>query len=152
MPQDQSAVNGREGKPRNYCGLPRRLLIMLYDGLVVIALMMFATALLLPFTSGSVVAGKDPAFTACLAAIWFLYLAWCWRHGGMTLGMRAWKVKLTSDYGSVPSWKQCSIRFAASLLSAALLGAGFISALFEGDRGTWHDRLSKTRLVRTRTS
>jgi len=152
MPQDRSAVNGREGKSRHYCGLPRRLLIMLYDGLIVIALMMFATALLLPVTSGSVVAGKDPAFTACLAAIWFLYLAWCWRHGGMTVGMRAWKVKLASDQGSAPSWKQCFIRFATSLLSAALLGAGFISALFEDERRTWHDRLSQTRLVRTRIS
>ena len=44
------------------CGLVRHLLVMLYDTLIVIALMMFGTSLLMIFQSGSFTAGKDVLF------------------------------------------------------------------------------------------
>ena len=137
-------------KPRLYppCGLLRRLLVMTYDALAVVALMMLATGLLLALRLGNHTAGRDPLYTLYLAAVWFLYLAWCWRHGGMTLGMRAWKVRLVTEDGQPPGWLQCLSRFSVSLVSAALVGLGFAWALLDPDRRTWHDRLSRSRLVR----
>ena len=66
----------------------------------------------------------------------------------MTLGMRAWKVKLITDQGQAVGWKQSASRFGFSLLSVALLGGGFIWSLFDHHGLTWHDHLSHSRLVR----
>ena len=93
------------------------------------------------------VAGRDPLYTIYLAAAWFGYLGWCWRRG-MTLGMRAWGVRLVSEPGGRPTWGRCLVRFAVSLLSAASAGAGFWWALFDPGRRTWHDRASATALRR----
>lgn len=130
------------------CGLGRRLLIMAYDAVAVIALMMLATALamLLGFRELNVL--SDPLYAATLLLTWFAYLAWCWRSGGMTLGMRAWRVRIERVGGGLPGWAECARRFAAALLSAAALGLGFWWALFDRERRCWHDRLSGTRLVR----
>lgn len=141
------AENGnRPGKPIP-CGLPRRLLVMLYDLLAVVALLLLATALALPLSSGEVTAGRDPLFTVYLLATWFLYLAWFWRRG-MTVGMRAWRVLIEREPGGAPGWGRCLLRFLVSLLSAACLGLGFWWSLFDPQKRTWHDMASGTRLLR----
>lgn len=130
------------------CGLLRRLAIMVYDGLVVIALLLLATALALLAGFDQVSAGKDPLFTLYLVAVWFLYLAWFWHRGGMTVGMRTWHVAIEREDGQRPGWGQCLVRFLTSFVSAACIGLGFAWSLFEPQNRTWHDLLSRTRLVR----
>jgi len=129
------------------CGLLRQLLAMLYDGLVVIAILMIAGAIALHLPFSNQTAGKDPAYTAYLLCAWFLYLAWCWRNGGMTLGMRAWRVSLISDRAGQPAWWQCGLRFSAAWLSAAAAGMGYWWKLIDPQSLSWHDRLSQTRLL-----
>ncbi len=131
------------------CGLPRRLMIIIYDTVIVIALLMAATALMLPFQSGPHMAGKDPWYTAYLLAVWYGYLAWCWRRGGVTLGMRSWRVRLVSDQPGPPGHGQCAIRFVCSLASAGLAGLGFLTSLLDAHKRCWHDRASRTRLLFT---
>lgn len=139
-------------KPGNAppCGLLRRFLVMLYDAIVILALLMLAAALVLLLPLGNFTAGKDPIYTLYLVSVWFLYLAWCWRRGGITLGMRAWKVALLTESGKPADWKLCLLRFAGSLLSALPLGAGFAWSIFDEQQRAWHDLLSRSRLVRTR--
>jgi uncharacterized RDD family membrane protein YckC len=133
------------GRP---CSLWRRLLIMGYDAAAVIALLMLVTALamLAGFRELNVV--RDPLYSACLAATWFLYLGWCWHRGGMTVGMRAWRVRIETLQGGPPGWGACLVRFLVSLLSGAAAGAGFLWSLFDRDRRCWHDIVSGTRLLR----
>jgi uncharacterized RDD family membrane protein YckC len=130
------------------CGLLRRLAIIVYDGLVVIALLMLATMLAMLAGLGGRTAMKDPVYTAYLFAVWFLYLAWCWHKGGMTVGMRAWRVKIVDRDGGKPGWGASAIRFPVSLVSAAIAGLGFLWSLADPGKRTWHDILSGTRLVR----
>ncbi|NNJ64167.1 MAG: RDD family protein [Xanthomonadales bacterium] len=130
------------------CGLLRHLAVMLYDALVVIALWMLATALAMAAGFEGRVAMKDPGFTLYLAAVWFLYLTWCWRRGGMTVGMRAWRVRIQDESGRRPGWGRCALRFLAALLSALPAGAGFAWSLVDDERRSWHDRISRTRLIR----
>jgi uncharacterized RDD family membrane protein YckC len=120
-----------------------------YDAVAVIALLMLVTALamLAGFRELSVV--RDPLYSACLAAAWFLYLGWCWRRGGMTVGMRAWRVRIETLQGEPPGWRACLVRFLVSLLSGATAGAGFLWSLFDRDRRCWHDIASGTRLLRS---
>ena len=130
------------------CGLFRRLMIIIYDAVVIFALLMLATAIPMLFGMANYTAAKDPAYTLYLFMIWFLYLGWCWHQGGMTLGMRAWRVCIENESGNRPSWKQCIARFLMSLLSAVCAGLGFIWSLVDSNRRTWHDIVSRTRLLR----
>ena len=129
------------------CGLGRRLVVMLYDALAVIALLLLATGLALLAGSGEVIAGKDPLFTLYLLLAWFAYLAFTWRRG-MTIGMRSWRVTISDEAGRTPGWGRCLLRFVVSLLSAASLGMGFLWCLFDGKKRSWHDIASGTRLLR----
>lgn len=130
------------------CGLARRLAAMLYDSIVVLALLMLAAWLAMLAGLGQKTAFRDAGYTLYLFAVWYLYLAWCWRRGGMTVGMRAWRIRIEDDSGHRPSWGKTAIRFLASLLSAALLGAGFSWSLVDSKSRAWHDILSGTRMVR----
>jgi uncharacterized RDD family membrane protein YckC len=138
------------GGERQPCSLWRRLLIMLYDATAVIALLMAATALamLAGFRELSVV--RDPLYTLYLCAVWFGYLGWCWHRGGMTLGMRAWGVRIEREGGGRPGWGRSLARFLLSLVSAGAAGVGFLWSVVDSRRRTWHDRISGTLLYRVR--
>ncbi len=131
------------------CGLIRRLLIMLYDGLIIVALLMLATAISMLAGTGNYTAMQDLLYTGYLVLVWFTYLVWCWHKGGMTLGMRAWHVYIADETGGRPGWRWCAIRFLTSILSAALAGLGFFCSLIDSDKRTWHDKVSRTRLLRS---
>lgn len=139
--------NNNKDRTEIPCGLPRRLLIMLYDGVIIIALLMLATALAILAGTGNHTAFKDPLYTTYLFLVWFTYLAWCW-HKGMTLGMRAWRVRITDHAGRRPGWKWCTVRFLVSILSAGLAGLGFLWSLIDSNKQTWHDKASRTQLLR----
>ena len=122
---------------------------MVYDALVVIAILMAAGALGLLVFDHQASALRDPAYTAYLVVVWFAYFGWCWTKGGQTLGMRAWKIRLESATSDRPGWLVCALRFSVALLSAAAAGLGFWWSVFESRNRTWHDLASGTVLVKT---
>lgn len=131
------------------CSLPRRLLAMGYDTVIVLGLLLIGAALVSPLDSGNQHALQDPAFTAYLLMIWFFYLACCWIKGGMTVGMRAWRLTLVADQGVSIGWKFCLLRFSVSLLSVAAFGLGFLWSLFDRRRRCWHDLASRSGIYRS---
>lgn len=138
------------GKPAPIpCELWRRLLAMLYDAAAVIALLMFATALAMLAGFREMTALRDLWYTTYLALVWFLYFGLSWHLGGMTLGMRAWRIRIATDAGGLPGWGRCLARFLGAVLSAGAAGAGYLWSLFDARKRTWHDQLSGTRLYRT---
>jgi uncharacterized RDD family membrane protein YckC len=138
--------SSKPGLPR--CGLLRRLAAIAYDTLIVTGLLLVATALASPFDQGNQQAFRDLFFTLYLAAVWFFYIALCWMHGGMTVGMRAWKITLLADDDSAVGWKTCVLRFVSALFSAALFGLGFLWSMFDQDKRSWHDMVSCSGLYR----
>ena len=130
-----------------YCALPRRLMIMLYDGVIMLGLLMLASAVALPFGETEKMAFRDIGFTLWLLLVCFIYLSACWRHGGMTVGMRAWRVKIVSQDGKRISWVACLLRFLTGLLSLTALGLGVFWALLDGKNRGWHDLASHTFLI-----
>jgi uncharacterized RDD family membrane protein YckC len=122
---------------------------MAYDTVAVVVLLMAVTAVALFTPLGRQTAFRDPLPTLLFFLTWFFYLAWCWRQGGLTLGMRAWKVRLVFKDGKTPGWGRCLLRFVISLLSAAALGMGFIWCLFNEERRSWHDLATASMLVRS---
>lgn len=152
MPEAPAHTTDRpEALPARPCGLLRRLLVMAYDAVAIIALMMALTALTLATPLGQQTVLIDPLPTLLLMVTWFLYLAWCWRSGGLTLGMRAWSVRLEFEGAGPPGWGRCLLRFGVSLASAAALGLGFAWSLFDSQKRAWHDIVSRSLLVRGRS-
>lgn len=134
------------------CGLPRRFACIAYDSILLAAVLILATALLLPLTGGRAIESGSNLYRAYLAACCFGYFAWQWIHGGRTLGMRAWRVKIESTTGTAPTWSQSGLRFAGALLSWLLLGTGFLWSLVDSQQRGLPDLLSGTRLLVTERS
>jgi uncharacterized RDD family membrane protein YckC len=120
---------------------------MLYDTLLLAAVLFAATLALLPLRGGKAFAPGDPLFAAYLCGVAFLFFGWFWTHGGQTLGMRAWKIRLESADGDAVTWRAAAIRCAAAAVSAGLLGLGYLWVLIDPHKRSWHDHASRTRIV-----
>lgn len=122
---------------------------MMYDAVILLALLILASAVALPFGDINKVALHDFWFTLWLLTVCFAYLGGCWRYGGMTLGMRAWRVKLVSYDEQIFSWPGCLLRFLVGLISLGVFGLGIFWALVDSRNRGWHDLAARTVLIRT---
>ena len=129
-------VQTRAGTPYPRCGLPRRLVAIAYDTVIIIGLLLIAAAVASPFDTGGQQAFRDPFFSLYLLAVWFFYFSLCWLLGGMTVGMRAWRIILIADKGS---WKLCVYRFLGALVSFAFAGLGLLWSLADPEKRCWQD-------------
>jgi len=132
----------------NNCGVLRRFGAILYDSLLLLALLFMATIPFIALRGGQPVeAGDSLLYQLCLAGVIFGFFAGFWSYSGRTLGMQSWGLRVETPAGDIPTFKTASIRFAAAILSWLPLGFGFFWQLWDKDQLTWHDRLSGTRLV-----
>jgi uncharacterized RDD family membrane protein YckC len=133
-------------------GLMRRLAAMLYDGMLLFGVLTMAT-LLAMFILGEgpekQIAAGHPLFQAYLLLTGIAFFVWFWVHGGQTLGMRAWRLRLLRSDGAPLTTGDALLRCLAALLSWATCGLGFLWILVDAEKLAWHDRLSKTQMVIT---
>lgn len=127
-------------------GFLRHLAVLFYDGLLLVGVLFFATAILLPVNGGEAFSRQQIYFPLYLFFVSFGFYGWFWTHGGQTLGLKAWKIKLLTNNLQSISWKQAFIRFLAAILSWAFFGLGFIWVLIDKNQRSWHDIISKTGL------
>ena len=146
MPNTETPITGEAKTP----SLLRRLAAMVYDTLLLVAILFIATALVLPLTGGEAVESGNPFFSVYILCVCFFFFGWFWTHRGQTLGMRAWRIRVQQPEGEPITWRQALLRFLAALVSWLALGLGFLWMLFDRDGLTWHDRWSNTRLVMLR--
>lgn len=121
---------------------------MLYDGVILLGLLVLASAIALPVGDLHKAAFQDFWFTLWLFVVCFAYLASCWRYSGMTVGMRAWRVRLVSPDAKTTSWPRCLLRFFVGIFSLGLFGLGVIWAMFDAQKRSWHDLAAGTLLIR----
>jgi len=127
-------------------GFLRRIMAVCYDAVLLLAVLFFATALTLPFNSGQAFASDQYFYHLYLLCVCFFFYGWFWTHGGQTLGLRSWKIKLCRVDGGEVTWRLAALRFAAAALSWLCFGLGFFWCLFDKNRLCWHDYLSNTKL------
>ncbi|MFT4520471.1 MAG: putative RDD family membrane protein YckC [Halioglobus sp.] len=131
--------------------LMRRLTAILYDALLVIALIAVVNGLALGIVVKASAGQQEllhPAWVQLLTAfsvISFFTLFWC--KSGQTLGMQAWRIQLVSSGGGKPSVVQAVIRCIVAAVSAACLGLGYLWCLKDPQKLYWHDHASKTQLI-----
>lgn len=130
-----------------HCGLLRRLAAIIYDALLLAAVLFIASAVALALTGGEPVKPGNPFMMTYFFGVSFLFFAWFWTHGGQTLGMRAWRIRVQQRDGAPITLWQALLRFLVAFASWAALGLGFLWSLIDQEKMTWHDRYSMTVLV-----
>lgn len=136
-------------------GVFRRIAALIYDSLVVTGIAFVVTNIYLTVYHaffGLEQKALDPAMlqTTLFPLIFFasaLFFLWFWTNGGRTLGMRAWHLRLIGESGTPVNLKQALIRLISAPLSIIPLGLGYWCCWVDPQGCSWHDRLSKTRLV-----
>ncbi|MEE8059307.1 MAG: RDD family protein [Pseudomonadales bacterium] len=141
-------------------GLMRRLSAMMYDSLLVFAVLFTATlpTLLLNNNPKQSIENKQIVhelyplaegwlFQVYLLLVFIGFFCWFWRKNGQTLGMQAWRLQVEDSFGKRISTLQCLQRLLGATLSLLCLGAGYWWIWFDKDGMCWHDRWSKTRVV-----
>jgi len=124
---------------------PRRIAVLIYDAISLLAVVYFASFLPVILAKESIEPNKL-SFQIFLILVSASYFVYCWRRG-QTLGMKAWKVFILSSDGQKPSSYQLWIRFLIAGLSLTVFGLGYFCALFNLSKKTWHDQASGTYLI-----
>ncbi len=128
--------------------LRRRLASMAYESLLLVGVL--SVAFMLPnlvLGMGFDILLPGWALLSHIVAVLGAYFVWYWRHGGQTLAMQTWKIRLTTSSGAPPSLARLALRYVLAWPSIIYLGAGLLWALFDRDGQFLHDRLAGTRLV-----
>ncbi len=127
-------------------GVWPRIMALVYESLIVAAILFLATAVAMLFTQKAIAPGTI-WFEAYLLAVLASYFCYCWLRSGQTAGMFAWRILLTDVGGKRVKLATALLRFfVATLLGFGLLG--LLWALFDIDRVALQDRLTRTRVLR----
>lgn len=89
-----------------------------------------------------------PALQVYLLALAGAYFVYCWTHGGQTLPMKTWRIRLRTCSGDALTLRTALQRYLLALLGLSLCGLTVLWALLDADGQYLHDRLVGTRLVR----
>ncbi len=108
------------------CPLWRRLLALVYDLLIVVALVMMVGLLCQLATGGRLIRTGAHAevplwYQALQGAVVAAYFISSWRRGGQTLGMRPWRIRICRTDGGTPSLRQALVRVLAAAAPLLLL-------------------------------
>jgi uncharacterized RDD family membrane protein YckC len=125
----------------------RRLGALLYDGLSLIVLWLLASVI---FTTLYGMADHGvPRLLLQLFCFMVVggYFLWCWIHGGQTLSMQTWKIKLVYQNGDPLTLMGAVLRLLLATVCLSAGGLGVWWALLDRDGQFLHDRLAKTRLI-----
>lgn len=132
-------------------GLARRLAALLYDLIVLFGMLLLATTLVI--IPASTLNGAEVRldgwllflFRIYLVAVGYGFFAYFWVHGGQTLGLRTWQLRLVQDDGQPLSLSATWRRLFWSTLVPAPVGLFWIP--FDSRGLAPHDHLSRTRPI-----
>ena len=133
-------------------GFGRRFAALIYDSLLVAALLVVYTAALLGFTHGHAITREGAG------AWWYAYRCgevlliggYCvlnWTRSGQTLGMRAWHLRAVSDVGQPLTFLPAVLRFLCAVAAWSPAALGVLWLYVDPERLALHDRLSRTRVL-----
>ena len=108
------------------CPLWRRLLALVYDLLIVVAIVMVVGLLCQLATGGNLISTG----ARTVVPVWYqslqgvvvaAYFISSWRRGGQTVGMRPWRIRITRDDGGTLTLQQALIRVLVAAAPLVLL-------------------------------
>lgn len=155
--------------------LTRRLACLVYEGVLLFGVLMLTALLFSTITQQRHALVGRHALQAFVFIILGIYFTWFWSHGGQTVAMKAWHIRLVDADGRPVTQPRALLRYVLSWLwflpsLVTLYLSGFRSpamalgvtavgvvgyatlALRHPQRQFWHDAVSRTRLVTTRAA
>lgn len=127
-------------------GIWRRLASMLYESLLLAAILFMAGFIFTALFHPPLTPLLRSTLQIYLLGVTALYFIWSWRHGGQTLPMKTWRLRIVSMQNQPITLKQGILRFVYALIGISL-GFGILWAIFDRDRQFWHDRMARTKIV-----
>lgn len=151
-------------------GLGRRLAAMIYEGVLLFGVVMVAGWLYSSLTQQRHALQGKAGLQAFLFIVLAVYFVWFWTHGGQTVAMKTWRLRVeTADGRPLSQWRALAryllawLWFLPSLLAVHLAGlsggwaigvtllagaaAYAATTRLHPDRQFLHDVLCRTRLV-----
>lgn len=126
----------------------QRILCLIYDFLLLLAIIFIASFIFVPLFSKMDSEYFKPLYQFYLLIIMGLYFIWFWTHGGQTLAMQTWKLRLVDAKGGSITKKQAITRYLLALLVYPFFCIGIIWIFFDRDRQFLHDRIAGTRIIK----
>lgn len=133
----------------DFPGIGRRLASMLYESLVVFSILLAGFLFPQIVLNGFGFAMGARLLWLHMVIVLMAYFVWCWLHGGQTLPMKTWKLRIANADGTPPRVAQAVLRYLAAWPSLLLFGLGILWALIDKDKQFLHDRIAGTRIVST---
>lgn len=130
----------------NTPGVLRRLASMFYEALLLAAVLFVMGAIFTAAFHPPLPPLLRYLFQLYLLLVAAIYFIGYWLHGGQTLPMKTWKLRLVSANDQPIRLKQACLRFVYALIGIPL-GFGILWALFDRERRFWHDRMAGTKVV-----
>lgn len=133
-------------------GLPRRLAAILYD-LLLLAAVLIVAAFVYSITVQSLTGadltqgGARLLFQLYLLLVILGYYLYFWTQGRQTLSMRVWRLLILRADGAPLGTRDAVRRLGFALLTLAPAGLGLWWMLFDREQQTWYDRLAGTRTL-----
>jgi uncharacterized RDD family membrane protein YckC len=132
-------------------GFGRRFAALIYDGFLLIAVLMPYTWVVVLLHGGAVTEASGRAAwwayrTGALAIIAGYYVL-NWTRSGQTLGMRAWRLRALTGSGKPLPVGRAAARFFWGAVAWAPFGLGVLWLYADPEHLALQDRLSRTRVV-----
>jgi uncharacterized RDD family membrane protein YckC len=132
-------------------GFWRRIICLLYEFLILLAIIFIASFIFHLVFRDTNASYFKPLYQLYLLFVMGYYFIWFWTHGGQTLAMQAWKIRIVTSEGQMLSNRKAIIRYLLAVTGTLFLGAGFLWALIDPEHLYLHDRLTGTRLIKIAT-
>ena len=148
----------------------RRMAAFLYEGVLLFGVLMIAGYLYSSLTQMRNAMVGTTGLQAFLLLVLAIYFSWFWTHGGQTVAMRAWHIKVVDAQGRQLTQARALLRFALAwlwflpalaaihwgglqgklatfgTLTAGVIGYALLAWLHPKQQ-FWHDVVAGTRLV-----
>ena len=125
----------------------RRIASMLYDSVLIVALLIIMSLPLISFNIQENIILKTTVQIYSYLIIQYFFV-WFWVNSSGTLGMKSWKIKIVDINGNKITYRKAILRFNIAIISILIFGIGFILSIFRKDRKCLHDIISKTILIK----
>ena len=128
-------------------GFGRRLASLLYEGLVIFAVLLVGFWLPQALLAGNGLHFSGKLLWLHVFLLLMVYFVWFWLNGGQTLPMKTWRLRIVSANSARLRPIQALLRYFAAWPCLLFGGIGILWALIDRDRQFLHDRIAGTRIV-----
>lgn len=123
----------------------------LYDLLIILGLLMIAGFLAVGayylMTGEESIPENNLFFQLYLLAVISGYFLYFWKKSGQTVGMKAWRIKLISQYDRQLGFKSLLLRQVTAIPAYGLLFLGVLWQYWDKAGLNWQDRASGTKMI-----